>query len=86
MLARSGTDSLVASFFHKGSTVTNFHNLVTNCIICRWKLRFIRSEFKGQLPQQFSSDPSVIPDHMNDMNKEETSRYVSTISITEYNS
>ena len=72
-----------SSFFLPQRFHTNFHNLVTNCMMCRWKLRFIRSEFKGQLPQQYSSDPSVIPDHMNDMNKEETSRYV---SITDYNS
>ena len=32
----------------------------------------------GQLPKQYSSDPSGIPDHMNDMNREEPSRYVST--------
>ena len=27
----------------------------------------------GQLPKQYSSDPSGIPDHMNDMNREEPS-------------
>ena len=46
----------------------------------RWKLRFIRSQFKGQLPQPYGSFPnatSVVPDNMNDMNREEPSRYVS---------
>ncbi|XP_033760507.1 alpha-1,2-mannosyltransferase ALG9-like [Pecten maximus] len=44
-----------------------------------WKLKFIESDFKGQLPQPFQTGPdatSVIPSHMNDMNREEKSRYV----------
>ena len=46
----------------------------------KWKLRFIRSEFKGQLPKpygQFPNATTVIPGDMNDMNREEPSRYVS---------
>lgn len=46
----------------------------------KWKLRFIRSQFKGQLPKPYSSFPnatSIIPEDMNDMNREEPSRYVS---------
>ena len=53
------------------------HVIDTNC---RWTLRFIQSDFKGQLPQLYSrhsNSTSVIPDHMNDMNLEEPSRYVS---------
>ena len=48
----------------------------------RWHLRFIRSEFRGQLPQPYSPHRNatwVIPEHMNDMNQEEPSRYVSSI-------
>ncbi|XP_069676625.1 alpha-1,2-mannosyltransferase ALG9 isoform X1 [Periplaneta americana] len=44
----------------------------------RWQLQFLKSEFRGQLPQPYSSLPnatSIIPEHMNDVNKEETSRY-----------
>lgn len=44
----------------------------------RWKLRFIRSDFRGQLPKPYSSfknATSAIPDSMNDMNQEEPSRY-----------
>lgn len=59
-----------------------------NCQYCallssllhRWKLRFIRSDFHGQLPQPYSPHRNatwVVPDHMNDMNQEEPSRYVS---------
>ncbi|XP_060082663.1 alpha-1,2-mannosyltransferase ALG9-like [Ylistrum balloti] len=43
-----------------------------------WSLKFVESDFKGQLPQPFQSGSdatSVIPSHMNDMNKEEKSRY-----------
>ena len=50
----------------------------------RWKLRFIRSEFRGQLPQPYSPHKNatwVIPDHMNDMNLEETSRYVRSMKL-----
>ena len=46
----------------------------------KWKLRFIRSEFKGQLPKPYSQFPNattVVPEDMNDMNREEPSRYVS---------
>ena len=45
-----------------------------------WKLNFIKSQFAGQLPQQYqegSDATKVIPPNMNDMNREEFSRYVS---------
>ncbi|XP_039296136.1 alpha-1,2-mannosyltransferase ALG9 [Nilaparvata lugens] len=44
-----------------------------------WNLRFLKSEFKGQLPQPYSlldNATMVLPANMNDMNKEEPSRYV----------
>lgn len=43
-----------------------------------WHLRFLRSEFKGQLPKPYYPGPdstSTIPSHMNNMNKEEPTRY-----------
>lgn len=43
-------------------------------------MQFIQSEFRGQLPKPFSSEPwatRLIPTDMNDQNLEETSRYVS---------
>lgn len=43
-----------------------------------WHLRFIQSEFKGQLPKPYypgRDSTSTIPSHMNDMNKEEPTRY-----------
>ncbi|XP_020605247.1 alpha-1,2-mannosyltransferase ALG9-like [Orbicella faveolata] len=46
----------------------------------RWYLQFIRSEFRGQLPKPYSEGSNatrIIPTHMNDMNKEETTRYIS---------
>ena len=44
-----------------------------------WNLKFIKSEFKGQLPAEYSSSPNattLIHSHFNDMNNEEPSRYV----------
>ncbi len=43
----------------------------------KWRLRFLKSEFKGQLPQPFGNNTYDIPKNMNDMNREEPSRYVS---------
>ena len=43
-------------------------------------LRFIRSEFRGQLPKPYSGERNAtwtVPEAMNDMNREEPSRYVS---------
>jgi len=44
----------------------------------RWHLRYLKSDFKGQLPQPFGNNTYDIPDSMNNMNKEEPSRYVSS--------
>ncbi|XP_075236016.1 alpha-1,2-mannosyltransferase Alg9 [Lycorma delicatula] len=44
-----------------------------------WQLQFLKSEFRGQLPQQYSNADNatmVIPPNMNDINEEEPSRYV----------
>lgn len=44
-----------------------------------WSLQFIQSEFRGQLPKYYESSPDatrLIPTQMNDLNKEEPSRYV----------
>lgn len=44
-----------------------------------WNLQFLQSEFKGQLPKYYEAGPDatrMVPSDMNDMNKEETSRYV----------
>lgn len=44
----------------------------------RWHLRYLRSDFRGQLPKPYSSLPNataIIPSNMNDMNQEEVSRY-----------
>lgn len=50
----------------------------------RYRMRFIKSDFRGQLPKLFESEDSkygrlktrIIHEDFNDMNKEETSRYV----------
>ena len=51
----------------------------------RYRMRFIRSEFRGQLPKLFEHDISdpvkglktrIIYEDFNDMNKEEQSRYI----------
>ena len=41
----------------------------------RIKLGLIKSEFRGQLPQPFLSDPRRVPEHMNDLNLEEETSY-----------
>ncbi|CAL1289019.1 unnamed protein product [Larinioides sclopetarius] len=44
-----------------------------------WNLKFLKSEFKGQLPKPYSDLPNatkIIPTDMNDLNLEEPSRYV----------
>ncbi|XP_064486177.1 alpha-1,2-mannosyltransferase ALG9-like [Ornithodoros turicata] len=44
-----------------------------------WSLGFLESEFRGQLPKPYSSAKNatrIIPEHMNDANVEERSRYV----------
>ncbi|XP_054159813.1 alpha-1,2-mannosyltransferase ALG9-like isoform X2 [Oppia nitens] len=41
-----------------------------------WKLQFIQSEFRGQLPQPYNGGTRVIPSNMNDLNREELSRYI----------
>lgn len=44
-----------------------------------WKLQYLESDFKGQLPQPYldhENATSIIQPNFNDMNKEEPSRYV----------
>ncbi|XP_076034373.1 alpha-1,2-mannosyltransferase ALG9-like isoform X2 [Oratosquilla oratoria] len=44
-----------------------------------WNIKFIESEFRGQLPKMYANvanATSIIPEDMNDMNYEEVSRYV----------
>ncbi|KAK0171720.1 hypothetical protein PV328_005138 [Microctonus aethiopoides] len=43
-----------------------------------WRLQYLQSEFKGQLPQAFALDingTSIVQPNFNDLNKEEPSRY-----------
>jgi len=43
------------------------------------RLGFLRDEFHGQLPQYYSSGPDAtwrIPEHFNDLNREEETRYI----------
>ncbi|CAK9807241.1 Alpha-1,2-mannosyltransferase ALG9 [Anthophora plagiata] len=45
-----------------------------------WKLQYLKSEFKGQLPQPYldcENGTSIIQPHFNDMNREEPTRYFS---------
>ncbi|XP_066915895.1 alpha-1,2-mannosyltransferase ALG9-like [Clytia hemisphaerica] len=44
-----------------------------------WELHFVKSQFAGQLPQPYQQGADatkIIPRNMNDMNKEEFSRYI----------
>ncbi|XP_023236318.1 alpha-1,2-mannosyltransferase ALG9-like isoform X3 [Centruroides sculpturatus] len=43
-----------------------------------WRLQFLQSDFRGQLPKLYSNETAatrIIPKDMNDENREETSRY-----------
>ncbi|KAL8597468.1 hypothetical protein ACOMHN_047695 [Nucella lapillus] len=45
----------------------------------RWRLHFIRSEFRGLLPKPYEPGEGgtrTIPSHMNDLNREEPTRYI----------
>lgn len=45
--------------------------------LCRWKMHFIRSEFRGLLPGRFSEESlSKVVENFNDQNKEELDKYV----------
>ena len=45
-----------------------------------WRVKFVKSEFKGQLPQMYAANTEdatkLERGNFNDMNKEETDRYV----------
>ncbi|KAH3767370.1 Alg9 family mannosyltransferase family protein [Pelomyxa schiedti] len=41
----------------------------------RFHIRFVKSNFTGQLPQPYGANTWDIPDHMNDLNLEEPTRY-----------
>jgi alpha-1,2-mannosyltransferase len=49
----------------------------------QYKLQFVESGFTGQLPKPYSAINGtwVIPTDMNDLNKQEMSRYVRTIFV-----
>ncbi len=61
--------------------------IFSKMLFCRSELRFLRSEFKGQLPKEYShlkNATRLRDNHFNDANKEEIDRYVSFIySINE---
>lgn len=49
----------------------------------KWTLQYLRSEFHGQLPKYYvpgEDGTKLIPEHMNNLNLEETSRYVNVSS------
>lgn len=49
-----------------------------------WELKFLRSDFKGQLPQMYSSSANatkLVRSNFNDQNLEEPSRYVKDIEV-----
>lgn len=44
-----------------------------------WRVKFVKSEFKGQLPQMYADDVDATKlerSNFNDLNQEETDRYV----------
>ncbi|KAK2153153.1 hypothetical protein LSH36_305g00023 [Paralvinella palmiformis] len=52
----------------------------------RWKLQYLKSEFRGQLPKPYADGvnaTNVIPSEMNDKNLEELTRYVD-VSVCHY--
>ncbi|ESN96300.1 hypothetical protein HELRODRAFT_68493, partial [Helobdella robusta] len=75
-----------------GDKKTSNQNILNICVGKEWyrfpshfflpnnsRLKFLKSEFKGQLPNEYSTDANatmIIPTNMNDMNLEEVDRYV----------
>lgn len=63
-------------------------SLISSILFLSWNLQFLRSEFRGQLPKPYSSGEDatkIIPTDMNDLNREEMSRYVSVnIACVQY--
>ncbi|XP_032824258.1 alpha-1,2-mannosyltransferase ALG9 [Petromyzon marinus] len=58
-----------------------WHRFPTHFLLpeANWKLQFIASEFRGQLPKPYPPGDDatrIVPSHMNDQNREEASRYV----------
>lgn len=69
-------------FKHINTIPSNIPSLF--CFIS-WEYQFIKSQFAGQLPQQYQKEKDatkVLPQNMNDMNKEEHIRYVSKPPLT----
>lgn len=51
-------------------------------VLDRWKMHFIRSEFRGLLPGRFSQESlSKVVENFNDQNKEELDKYVSVFHV-----
>lgn len=74
--------SLQLSFYRKPVFFQLNSRLISKLyvVVYRWRLQFIQSEFRGQLPKPYEKGAAgtrVIPSHMNDMNVEEPTRYVS---------
>ena len=82
VLAKSGIASLPAFSYQqsKNNLVDHIRIYATSSSSpCSWKLLYLQSEFRGQLPRPFDPPPNgtwTIPKHMNDLNMEEPSRYV----------
>ena len=74
------------------ATLVMYYVRLYSCIYIplylRWSMRFLRSEFRGQLPGRYREDLPLQqatsmnrPNEFNDMNLEEESRYVSRIQM-----
>lgn len=80
MSARSGIGILLVSYFR----VSGKSDVRQQChpahvfLFSRFRIRFLKSEFEGQLPQPFAAYPGthVLQPGFNDRNEEDRSRYV----------
>jgi len=81
-------DPAVQDIINSGKSYTmcygkEWHRFPTSFFVpsSNWNVRFIRSDFKGQLPNLYSpmavNGTKIIPENMNDDNLEEPTRYVS---------
>lgn len=84
---------IIDSTLHNTTTITTtriiclgkeWHRFPSNFFIpSKFRIEFIASEFRGQLPKHFDTNVTyptrTIPDHMNDMNQEETERYIKNV-------
>jgi hypothetical protein len=83
VLEKIGIDFHHIFYYQKGKLLFSQGFFSIILMFCRSELKFLQSEFKGQLPKAYShltNATRLKENHFNDANKEEMDRYVSILS------